>query len=265
MIDRPLRLVALGGGTGMDPVLGGLREHTTGMTAVVSTPDKGGSFERLLGSRGRVLPVTRTDTTLCATLAGGHEIRGKSAIDIRKSHHGVPIAHVCLRPPAAVNPPVLDAIARADLIVLGPGDLYTGVIPTLLVEGVAEAIRSAPGVRVYVTNVMTKHGETDGYTAGDHLAAIIRYLGGRDALDCAVLNYHERLPQALYERYREQRSETVTIDLARCYELVPHLAVHPLAATGTLVRHDPGRLAAVLVDLAHALGRAPVPSLPRTA
>lgn len=320
---RPgLRVVVIGGGTGIYAVLTGLRQYTSNITAVVSMSDNGGSsgrlrdefgylppgdvrrclvalasdedsmllrrlfeyrFDRglglnghtfgnllltaltdLLGSidravqeagnllriRGRVLPVTLTDTTLFARLQDGNEICGETNIDVRKAHHDVPIAEVSLRPRAVVNPPVLDALAAADMIVMGPGDLYTSVVPNLLVDGVPQAIRASRAKRVYVCNVMTKHGETDRFTAADFIGEINRYLGGEGAVDCAVLNYHESLPRDLYFRYKHERSEPVTIDLGRCYEIVSQLAIRPLTATGALVRHDATRLAATLLEIA---------------
>ena len=319
--EEQLRVVAVGGGTGIYAVLTGLRHVSSNITAIVSMSDNGGSsgrlrdefgylppgdvrrclvalasdedsmllrqlFEyrfdrgaglnghtfgnllltaltdilgstdravdeagRLLRIRGQVLPVTLTDTTLCARLSDGQEISGETDIDVRKVNHDVPISDVYLRPTATANPPVLDAIAEADLIVLGPGDLYTSVIPNLLVEGVAPAIRASKARRVYVCNVMTKHGETDGFAASDFIHQIKRYLGAEDALDCAILNYHESLPPALYHKYKEEKAEPVSIDLGKCYELVPQLAIRPLTMTGALVRHDPGRLAATLVEL----------------
>jgi len=317
-----LRVVTLGGGTGMYAVLAGLRSYTPSITAVVSMSDNGGSsgrlrdefgflppgdvrrclvalasnddalllrrlFEyrfdrgfglnghtfgnllltaltdilgatdraieeagRLLRIRGRVLPVTLTPTTLCARLANGHIIRGETDIDIRKAHHDVPIAEVYLEPDAEVHAHVLEALTEAHLIVLGPGDLYTSVIPNLLVKGVPEAIRASPAKCVYVCNVMTKHGETDGFAASAFIREIDRYLGGDEVLDCAVLNYHESLPRDLYQKYRQEQAEPVVIDLGRCYESVRQLAIRPLTATGTLVRHDPQRLAQVLIELA---------------
>ncbi len=320
-----LKVVVLGGGTGIYAVLTGLRRHTSNITAVVSMSDNGGSsgrlrdefgylppgdvrrclvalasdddamllrrlfeyrFDRgtglnghsfgnllitaltdilggtdkaideaghLLGIRGRVLPVTLADTTLCALLADEHEICGETDIDVRKEHHEVPISRVYLRPRADANPSVLNAIAEADLIVLGPGDLYTSVIPNLLVGGVSEAIAASPGKCVYVCNVMTKAGETDKFAASDFIGEINRYLGVDGALDCAVLNYHENLPLDLYERYKREGSEPVTIDLGKCYEAVPQLAIRALTATGELVRHDPDLLAATLLNLAGML------------
>jgi uncharacterized cofD-like protein len=240
----------------------GLNGHTFGNLLLTALTDVLGSIDRaideaghLLRIRGRVLPVTLSDTTLCARLADGHEIRGETDIDVRKVHHDVPISGVYLLPAAQVNPPVLEAITEADLIVMGPGDLYTSVIPNLLVSGMPEAIRASRAKRVYVCNVMTKHGETDGFAASDFIREINRYLGGDGALDCAVLNYHESLPRPLLQRYKSEKSDPVSIDLAGCYEAVPQLAIRPLTATGSLVRHDAARLAATLLDIA-AGGRA---------
>lgn len=233
----------------------GLNGHTFGNLLLTALTDILGGTDtaieeagKLLRIQGRVLPVTLTSTTLCARLADGNEIRGETDIDIRKQHHDIPIERVFLYPSAPAHAPVLQEIATADLIVLGPGDLYTSVIPTLLVDGVAAAIRQSRGRRVYVCNVMTKHGETDGFTAGDFISEINRYLG--EPVDCAVLNYHESLPRDLYRRYKEERAEPVAIDLGRCYELVDQLAIRPLTATGALVRHDPEALARTLLQIA---------------
>lgn len=234
----------------------GLNGHTFGNLLLTALTDILGSTDRaideagrLLRIRGRVLPVTLDSTALCATLENGHQICGETDIDIRKTHHDVPIARVYLNPRAEANPEAVRAIADADLIVLGPGDLYTSVIPNLLVDGIADAIAASQARCAYVCNVMTKHGETDGYAASDFIRQINRYLGRDDVLDYAVLNYHESLPRELYLRYREARAEPVTIDLARCYEEVPQLVIRPLTATGALVRHDADLLGATLLAL----------------
>lgn len=234
----------------------GLNGHTFGNLLLTALTDLLGGTDRaidaaghLLNVHGRVLPVTLTDTTLCAQLADGHVIRGETHIDVRKSHHEMPIESVWLEPRAEANPEAVAALQEADMIVMGPGDLFTSVIPNLLVDGVSEAIRNSCGKRVYVCNVMTKHGETDGYAASDFIRRVERYIG-EDTLDCAVLNYHESLPRELYEGYKRERAEAVAIDLGNCYELVPQLAIRPLTATGALVRHDPARLAATLVEIA---------------
>jgi uncharacterized cofD-like protein len=246
----------------------GLNGHSFGNLLLTALTDILGATDRaieeagsLLRIRGRVLPVTLGDATLCARLADGHEIRGETDIDVRKAHHDVPIREVYLSPSAPANPAALEAIAAADLIVLGPGDLYTSVIPNLLVDGIADTLRRSSGRRVYVCNVMTKHGETDDFAASDFIREINRYLGGEDILDCAVLNYHESLPRELYERYKREGAEPVSIDLGRCYESVRQLAIRPLTATGVLVRHDPARLAETLIDLVEEADLAPAEPL----
>jgi uncharacterized cofD-like protein len=127
---------------------------------------------------------------------------------------------------------------------------------------VPEAIRASNATCVYVCNVMTKHGETDGFTASDFIRELHRYLGAPDVLDCAVLNYHESLPRTLFHQYRSEHAEPVTIDLARCYEAVAQLAIRPLTAAGTLVRHDPELLAATLIEVAATARRAVDACLP---
>src|SRR5687767_1828633 len=123
--------------------------------------------EELLTTAGHVLPVTLDQATLCAELADGAVVRGETAIDRPGPRPPAPIARVFLDPPAQVLPRARKALERADRVLIGPGDLYTSVVPCLLVEGVAEAIRACDGEVVYVCNVMTKRGETDGYRAAD--------------------------------------------------------------------------------------------------
>jgi uncharacterized cofD-like protein len=212
----------------------------------------------LLDIRGKVVPVTLESSTLCARLENGRSICGETDIDIRKSDDDVPIADVFLDPPVAANPHALRCIEEADLIVLGPGDLFTSVIPNLLVGGIARAISDSAACCVYVCNIMTKHGETDGFAAGDFIRHVKRYLED-DLLDVAVLNYHESLPAQVYDRYKSVRSEPVSMDLAKCYEQVPQLVIRPLTTAGSFVRHDPARLAETLMSLV------PGASQPRTA
>ncbi len=247
----------------------GLNGHSFGNLLLTALTDILGGEEqaideagRLLHIRGRVLPVTLSDTTLCARLDNGHVIRGETDIDIRKDHHDAAVTEIWLDPPGAPNPEVISALGQADLIVLGPGDLYTSVIPNLLVENVAEAIRASTARCAYVCNVMTKHGETDNFAASDFIREVIRYLGP-GALDYAILNYHESLPRELLERYKEQRSVPVDLDLGSCYELVSGLRIRPLTRTGALVRHDPELLALTLMEIAtgqEPSGRQSVPA-----
>lgn len=233
----------------------GLAGHTFGNLLLIALNDLTGGMDgaiteaaHLLRVQGQVLPVTLSNTHLYAELSNGETIEGEAAIDSRRD--SVPIQRVYLAPPPQVNPAVLAAIELADLVVIGPGDLFTSVLPNLLVDGVRESIAASAGQVVYVCNVMTKHGETDGYAASDFLRVVTQYLG-EGVLDAALLSYYESLPRDVLVRYQEERSVPVSIDLERCYEYAPRLMVRPIAAAGTLVRHDPERLGAALLALLH--------------
>jgi uncharacterized cofD-like protein len=201
---------------------------------------------RLLRVEGQVLPVTLGNSHLYAVLADGRTIEGEGAIDTRQE--ATPIERVYLDPPVEATPEARDAIMQADMVVIGPGDLYTSLLPNLLVDGIREAIAASSACTVYVCNVMTKHGETDGYSASAFLRVISQHLG-EDVLDAALLSYYESFPRDVLQRYREERSSPVSIDQEECHHYVPRLVVRPLAAAGTLVRHDPDRLAAALLDV----------------
>src|SRR5438309_1999605 len=154
----------------------GLAGHSFGNLLLTALADLTHGTDRaimeaahLLRVKGEVLPITLTDSHLFAELEDGRIIEGEGAIDTRRE--STPIARVYLDPPAAATEPALEAIGSADMIVIGPGDLYTSVVPTLLVDGICQAIAASPATTVYVCNLMTKHGETDGYAASDFLRA----------------------------------------------------------------------------------------------
>jgi uncharacterized cofD-like protein len=231
----------------------GLAGHSFGNLLLTALTDLTGGMDRaiseaghLLRIKGQVLPVTLTDSHLYAELDSGQLVVGEAAIDTRRDI--TPITRVYLDPPAQATPAACEAILAADVIVIGPGDLYTSIIPNLLVGGIREAIAASPASVIYVCNVMTKHGETDGYAASDFLHAIAEHLGP-DVLDVVLLSYYEDMPRDVLERYRAQRSVPVSIDQERCYQYAPRLMVRPLAAAGTLVRHDPDRLAEAIMAI----------------
>jgi len=200
--------------------------------------------QELLDTAGRVFPVTLAHTTLCAELANGQYIRGETEIDTREewdSDPRVPISRIYLEPAAPACDEALRAIRRADIIVIGPGDLYTSVLPNLLVEGVAEAIRSSDARKVYVCNLMTKRGETDGYSASKFVAQIHRYLEGR--IDRVVV-HNGSLPEHLLAHYAGQQQFPVEADLVALRAIVPEVNVDDLVAIHGqhLIRHDADRL-----------------------
>jgi uncharacterized cofD-like protein len=200
--------------------------------------------QELLDTAGNVLPVTLTHTTLCAELADGAVICGETDIDTRgEDHYGqlVPVRRVYLREETPPCAEAIRAIRRADVIVIGPGDLYTSILPNLLVQGVADAIRSSEAQKVYICNLMTKHGETDDFRASDFVREIHRYLGSR--VDRVIL-HDGSFPEHLLGRYAAKQQRPVEPDTEQVQRLVPDVIVDPfLAVHGDhLVRHDADRL-----------------------
>src|SRR5262249_14600774 len=199
----------------------------------------------LLKIRGRVVPVSLGKTTLCARLRDGTTLHGEGAIDPRRGG-ALGIGYVYLDPQVFVNAHAKAAILEADLVVLGPGDLFTSVIPSLLVEGVVEALRETSARRVYVVNIMTKAGESDGYRAADFVQVVQEYLGGA-RLDGIVVN--SGLPaERVLARYRADGQDLV-VSSAGPFPGTARVVHRDLVTSGMLVRHDPDRLAAALVDL----------------
>ena len=233
----------------------GLDGHSFGNLFLTALTEITGSAEqaidemgRLLNIKGRVLPVTLANADLCARLRDGSVIIGETNIDRRSAGSAAPIDYVYLEPSTAqVHPPTAAAIEEADAIVIGPGDLYTSIVPNLLVEGVTEALARCRGVRIYVCNLMTKPGESDGFKASDFIGEVGRYLGPRAGLDRVIVN-DQPLPGPVAERYRGEQSTQVLFDEAACRALVDTVLARPLAAAGGFIRHDPHRLAAAVFE-----------------
>src|SRR5207302_11192393 len=141
---------------------------------------------------------------------------------------------------------VLEAIAAADLILLGPGSLFTSIIPNLLVSGVAEAIEKSKATRVYIANLMTQPGETLGYTLVDHVRAIHQHTG-RKVIDCIVLNDRPLAPEVL-RRYKHQGAEPVVIDYSDLQRMGLQWVSDNLLEVHGVVRHNSLRLSSLLID-----------------
>ena len=205
---------------------------------------------QLLGIRGRVLPVTLTHSTLVARLENGRELSGESTIDLRRDNLDVGIDYIRLDPKAYVYPPVLEAIEKADAIILGPGDIYTSVLPNLLVEDVAEAINASKAVKVHICNLMTKPGESDGFKASSFVRLLMDYLGTSTPLDYLVFN-SSPFPKRLLLRYAADRQYPVELDLEECGQVVREVVTCPLLASGVYLRHDPISLARTIMGIVH--------------
>lgn len=217
---------------------------------------------KILKIRGQVLPVTWDHAHLHAELANGEVIQGEANIDGRGRPESVlpphdsdiAIRRVFLEPAARANPEAVARISSADVIVLAPGDLFTSTIPNLLVRGIPEAIQHAAAPLIYVVNLMTKHGETDGFDAGRHVAEIARYLG---RVPDAVLVHGDDVPAELVRKYESERSSPVALDTERLRDLgVDKIWRGDIMSTDSLVRHDPRRTAQALLDLIESLLRA---------
>ncbi len=206
-------------------------------------------MSEVLAISGRVLPVTNADVALEAIFENGTHVVGESKIFQFKKMQDCRISHVRLLPerPAAL-PETLKAIGEADLILLGPGSLYTSVIPNLLVEGVADAIRSAKGLKMYICNIMTQDGETEGMTASDHVAALLRH-SGPGLVDLCLANSAPVRP-GLVERYKEEDAVPIVVDRQAVEALGVELITRPVSSeTSDYARHSVARLAAAIMDI----------------
>jgi uncharacterized cofD-like protein len=314
-LARGPRVAAVGGGTGLSALLGGLKHHSSNLTAIVTMADDGGSsgllrrhmgmpppgdirnclvaladdeslmsrlfqyrfpdgggleghsfgnlfvaalaevtgdFEtavrestRVLKVRGRVIPSTLEDVVLHAQLEDGARVSGESEITAAER---LPL-RVWLEP-SRVDPlpEAIAALEQADLVVLGPGSLYTSIMPNLLIAEVREALRRTRAWVVYVCNIMTQPGETDGYTTADHLDALYRH--GIAGMVDAVLVNDTPVSGELAASYEAGGAVPVRVDEERLRALGVKVVHADVAATGGgVVRHDPGRLAEALLGL----------------
>jgi len=223
----------------------GLAGHSLGNLILVAMKEITGDFvtgvkelSKVLAVRGRVLPSSADQIVLKAEMEDGTIVSGESKIP----QAGKRIRRVFLEPPDA-EPlgEALEAIEAADAIILGPGSLYTSIIPNLLVPGVAEAVIASPALKIYVCNVMTQPGETDGYTAYDHLAAIEAHAGGARIVDAVVVNESE-IPREVLRRYAEQGAVPVEPDRERIEAAGRTVVADRLVKTSRYLRHDAKRL-----------------------
>lgn len=225
-----------------------LSGHSFGNLFVLAMSGVTGNFEqalretsRVLAVQGTILPSTLQDVEICAEFVDGSDVCGESRIP----EIGKPIERVRLKPehPAA-QPEAVRAILEADLIVLGPGSLYTSVVPNLLVEGIAKALIQSDALKVYVCNVATQPGETDGYDVEAHVAALVRHLPGRvNPLDIVVAPRHPE------DAVAPDGEVTLVDGVASLDGMRPRVLVEDVVRDDLALRHDPDKLAAVLMRI----------------
>ncbi len=233
---------------------GGLEGHSLGNLIIAGMEQIEGGFDlaieetsNLLKVRGRVVPSTLKNTNLVATLAGGKDITGESSLH----KHPEKVKTIRLAERAAPYSQAIEAIEAADVIVLGPGSLYTSIIPNLLVEEIAGAIEGVSAAKFYVTNVMTEPGETDDMSACDHLDALNNYIDV-SCLEYAVVNTGD-VDRGVLARYVEEGSGLVEDDLESDnkygLKLIEGDLIDMVKLEGKqTVKHDNERLAKLILD-----------------
>ncbi|MEH2467170.1 gluconeogenesis factor YvcK family protein [Nostoc sp.] len=230
----------------------GLTGHSFGNLFLTAMSDITGDLEqavaassKVLAVRGQVLPATLSDVRLWAELADGRRIDGESSIP-KAGGKIVKIGCIPANPPAI--PAAIKALKEADYIIIGPGSLYTSLIPNLLVPEIADAIAQTNAPRIYICNIMTQPGETEGYTVADHIRAIDAACGQRRLFDAVLIHKKPPSEQSLI-RYAQQNSHPVFLDREAVTQLgrriVPANVLYE-DETG-FVRHNPQKLAQVLL------------------
>ncbi len=209
-------------------------------------------MSQVLAITGRVLPVTTADVVLEATFENGTKVQGESKISDFKKAQDCRIQSVQLLPehPKAL-PEAIQAIQEADLILLGPGSLYTSIIPNLLVDGISEAVCASKATKIYICNIMTQDGETEGMTASDHVKALLGH-SGPGLVDICLCNSAPVRP-GLLERYKEEDACPIVVDKQAIEALGVELVTRPLASeTLNYARHSFARLSAAVMELYQA-------------
>lgn len=227
----------------------GLEGHAFGNLFLAAMERITGDFQeaivqssRVLAVRGRVLTATRQPVVLAAQYEDGRWVRGESLIP----KVGQAVKTVRLEPDGVrTTPEVLQAIAEAEAVVLAPGSLWTSILPVLIVPGIADAIRSSRAVKIYVQNLMTQPGETEGLVAADHVRTIEAHAPG--VVDWVILNRAPIAP-AVLERYQRQGAKQIPGDVPSVEALGKRAMAADLLAAGAFVRHDADRLARSVLD-----------------
>ncbi len=235
-----------------------LQGHSFGNLFLTAMTKITGDFERaiqassqVLAIRGRVVPATREKVRLMAEHDDGSVTIGESRI----SQALLPVRRLYLDPAHTLpTQEALDAIREADAIVLGPGSLYTSIIPNLLVDGMVEAIVQSQALKIYICNVMTQFRETDQFTASDHARALVTHTSPGIFQVCIVNT--KPVPPDLLEKYRTEHAFPVEPDVERIRALGAQVVAAEVISTQNYVRHDADRLARLIIHLTVGTRRA---------
>lgn len=230
---------------------GDLSGHSFGNLFIAALTDVTGDFEEairksseVLAIQGKVLPSTLENVSLIARGKNGRVIEGETNI----TKGNLSIERVLLKPDNCQPTfEAIQAIEDAELIILGPGSLYTSVIPNLLIKKIQEAIKRSRAIKVYVCNVMTQSGETDGYTAFEHLDALIKHTYPQIVNYCVINS--APVPEELLAKYKQENARPVVLDTERIQNRGYAVVQEKIIDTSDYVRHDSEKLAALLINL----------------
>ncbi len=241
---------------------GGLEGHSFGNLLLSALEKVTGSFEqaieeagRILSIKGKVIPVTTHKVKLKMLLTNNTMLEGEDKIDV-SSEIDQGYSNLFLEPYPKADPHAISEIMNADVVLLGPGSLYTSLIPNLLVEGIAKALRETKAKKIFVANLMNKKGQTTNFKVSDYLREVTRYLG-KDVFDYVFIN--DGTPaEDLIDRYAKE-GELVTHDLTQDPRAMTHNFLEekmtaqdpndPLASNRSLIRHDAHKLAAKIMEI----------------
>ena len=228
----------------------GLTGHSFGNLFITALSKVTGDFEKairasskVLAIRGRVIPSSLEKVTLVAEFKDGTTVEGETTI----TGQNKPLRSIRLKPQdCTATPEALEAIENADLIILGPGSLYTSILPNVLIREIREVLLKSEACKVFVINIMTQPGETDGFSAYDHVRVFTEHTDPR-LVDACLVNVKE-IPQALVRKYREKSADLVKLDLDLIREKGYEIVEGPIAKLDEQVRHDPVELSRLILD-----------------
>jgi len=231
---------------------GGLHNHSFGNLFLTAMAGVTGDFavavrltSEVLAIKGVIYPSTNSNVQLRAELEDGSTIEGETRITAQRQR----IRRVQLNPvDAHPLPDALDAIASADLITIGPGSLYTSLIPNMLVREVIDAVRASAAIKIYIQNIMTQPGETDGYSTADHVHALAEHCGG--VLFPNILLNNGIPSDDMLKPYEAEHAALIEIDRDRLRELGMNIVERNLLTQDGMIRHDPDKLARAVLDMA---------------
>lgn len=230
----------------------GLNGHNLGNLFLTALRDITGKEEdaikeasMILNIKGRVLPVTTTNCQLGAILENSQTIVGETNIDVPRHDPKLKIKKLFLVPKPRAYKESIKAILKADKIVIGPGDIYSSILPNVLIIGIRNALKKSKAKKIYICNIMTKHGETTDFNASDFVKEVEKYLGER-VLDFVVCN-NKKPSKKLLERYEKEKARFVEPDLKKGNGF--KVIKTDLLDNINLARHNPDKLAKTIMEL----------------